>query len=176
MIKRNSRIVAMATLAPALLIAGCAARSDFPSLARRPAEDAYRAAQATRPAPPPPAVVSEGLPERLAALLGSADAAHTTFESRRPAATRTINAAAGSAKGTESWSVASVALAGLESARSLAALPLADLDRLEADASNRAVEGSDADLKAVRNAREKVDALVEAETLVIDSLRGRLGA
>ncbi|MDP3549449.1 MAG: hypothetical protein Q8R81_03525 [Novosphingobium sp.] len=176
MIKRNSRIVAMATLAPALLVAGCAERSDFPSLARRPAEDAYRAAQASRPAPPPPAVISDGLPERLAALLASADAAHATFESRRAAATRTINAAAGSAKGTESWSVASVALAGLETARSLAAMPLADLDRLEADASNRAVDGSDADLKAVVAARTKVDALVQGETLIIDSLRGRLGA
>lgn len=176
MIKRNSRIAATASLASALLVAGCAPRSDFPSLARRPAEDAYRAAQDARPAPTPPAVVSEGLPERLAALLANAGAAHATFESRQAAATRTINATAGAAKGTESWSVASVALAGLETARSLAAMPLADLDRLEADASNRAVNGSDADLKAVRAAREKVDGLVEAETRAIDSLRSRLGA
>lgn len=132
--------------------------------------------QKQRPAPVPPAVVSEGLPERLAALLAQADAANAAFASRQPSATRTINAAAGAAKGTESWSVASVALTGLEKARSQAALPLADLDRLEADASNRAVEGSDADIKAVRDARVRVEAMVDAQSAVIDSLRKKLGA
>lgn len=176
MIKRNSRFAAMAVVTASLLTSGCAPRSDFPSLARRPAEDAYRAMPVARPVPMPPAVISDGLPERLATLLAQANAAHATFESRQTAATRTVNAAAGAAKGTERWSVASVALAGLETARSQAALPLADLDRLEAEASNRAVEGSDADLKAVRDARLKVEALVQAETGVIDSLRTNLEA
>ncbi len=176
MIKRNSRFAAMAILALPLLAAACAPRSDFPSLARRPAEDAYRAVPAPKPAPVPPAVVSDGLPDRLANLLAQANTAHETFQSRQPSATRTINAAAGAGKGTERWSVASVALAGLEAARSMAALPLADLDRMEAEASNRAVEGSDADLKAVRETRMKVDELVQAETQIIDSLRAKLGA
>lgn len=177
MTKRISRFAAIAMLAPALATSACADRSQFPSLSRRPAEDAYAGARSATPAPAPiPAAMTDGLARKIAALLKSAEEAHATFESRRPAATRTASAAAGSTRGSESWSVASVALAGLESARSLAAMPLADLDRLEAEASNRAVDGSDTDLRAVREARQKVDALVEAETAVIDSLRNRIGA
>ncbi|MFY7836192.1 MAG: hypothetical protein ACOVQ0_07915 [Novosphingobium sp.] len=176
MIKRIPALAAMAAPAIALLIGGCADRSQFPSLARRPAEDAYQSASAARPASPPPSIMSEGLEERLTSLVAKATEGHTTFESRLPSATRTINAAGGSTKGSESWSVASVALAGLEAARSLVALPLADLDRLEAEASNRAVDGSDADLKAVRAARVEVEALVQAETQSIDQLKTKLGA
>lgn len=176
MTKRISALAAMAAPAIALLIGGCADRDRFPSLARRPAEDAYRTASATRPASPPPAIMSEGLAERLSALVAKAAKGHTTFESHLPAANRTITAAGNAAKGSENWSVASVALAGLEAARSLVALPLADLDRLEAEASNRAVDGSDADLKAVRAARAEVEALVQTETRTIDGLKGKLGA
>ncbi|NLR71118.1 hypothetical protein HGI47_09555 [Novosphingobium sp. ERN07] len=176
MTKRISALAAMAAPAIALLIGGCADRSQFPSLARRPAEDAYQTASAVRPAPTPPAIMSEGLADRLSALVAKAAEGHATFESRLPSATRTISAAGAATKGSESWSVASVALAGLEAARSLVALPLADLDRLEAEASNRAVDGSDADLKAVRAARAEVEGLVQAETQRIDGLKAKLGA
>ena len=70
--------------------------------------------------------------------------------------------------------MASLAVAQLESARARAGLPLADLDRLETEAGNRAVDGSDADLKAVREARGEVEALVASETAVIDSLLSQL--
>lgn len=174
MAKCNPRLVLALMACPALLLAGCAPRSDFPSLARRPAEDVYadgRAAQAT-PAPQPG--ISAGLAERLAALRATAREAHASFIARQPAATRTVSGAAGAARGTEGWSVASVAIAGLESARSRVGLPLADLDRLEVEASNRAAEGADADFKAVRATRAEVEALVDEETRVIDSLLGRL--
>lgn len=70
--------------------------------------------------------------------------------------------------------MASLAVAQLESARAQAGLPLADLDRLETEASNRAVDGSDADIKAVLEARSEVEALVASETSVIDSLLSQL--
>ncbi|MBF9150530.1 hypothetical protein [Novosphingobium jiangmenense] len=167
------RTALVATLGVATMLGGCADRAKFPSLARRPAEDIYRTARATPPAPPP-AVMSEGMARRLADLTAQARKAHSAFESARPAATRAVSAARGAAKGTENWSVASLAVARLESARAQAGLPLADLDRLEAEASNRAVDGSDADLKAVLTARSEVEALVAGETSVIDSLLSQL--
>lgn len=168
------RAAIVAALAAATLLGGCADRDRFPSLARRPAEDAYRTAQATPPAPPAPAVMSEGMAKRLADLTERAREAHSAFEGARASATRAVSAARGAPKGTENWSVASLAVAQLESARARAGLPLADLDRLEAEASNRAVDGSDADLKAVREARGQVEALVASETSVIDSLLSQL--
>lgn len=176
MAQRNQSIALLATLMPALLLGGCADRDRFPSLARRPAEDAYNAARATQPMPQPSsaAVMTEGLGQRLSALQASATEAHAMFLGKQDAATRAANAARGAARGSENWSVASVAIAGLESARARAAVPLADLDRMETDASNRAVDGHDADIKAVQAARIAVEALVDAETRVIDSLLGRI--
>lgn len=175
MAKRNRSIALVAILMPALLVGGCADRGQFPSLARRPAEDAYGAARPQQPAPAPSAApsVTEGLPTRLAALRTTAGDAHAKFLARQDAATSAANAARGASRGSENWSVASVAVAGLESARAQASVPLAELDRLETEASNRAIDGDDADLKAVRDARIEVEALVDTETKVIDSLLGR---
>lgn len=175
MVQRNARTVLLAILGPALLLCGCSDRGDFPSLARRPAEDAYRTARAAPPAPPPPAVMTPGMAGRLADLRAQAAQAQTAFETARPAASRAVSAAQGAGRGSERWSVASVALAQLESARARAGLPLAELDRLETEASQRAaVEGSDADLRAVLDARREVEALVGAQTRVIDSLLASL--
>jgi len=168
------RTAVVATLGIATLLGGCADRAKFPSLARRPAEDVYRTARATPPPPPSPAVMSDGMAKRLADLTAQAHKAHSMFETARPAATRAVSAARGAAKGTENWSVASLAVAQLESARAQAGLPLAELDRLETEANNRAVQGSDADLKAVLAARQEVETLVTGETSVIDSLLSQL--
>lgn len=164
----------VAALGVATLLGGCADRAKFPSLARRPAEDIYRTARATPPAPPAPSALSDEMAKKLAELSARARSAHATFERTRPSAVRAVSAARGAAKGTENWSVASLAVAQLESARAQAGLPLADLDRLETEASNRAVDGSDADLKAVLEARSEVEALVASETSVIDLLLSQL--
>ncbi|MBB4613233.1 hypothetical protein [Novosphingobium taihuense] len=174
MARRNRILATVATLGTVLLISGCADRGQYPSLARRPAENAYRVPTGATPAPPVPAVMSDGMAARLEGLRNNAAKAHATFEGARGSATRAVSAARGAAKGSESWSVASVELARLESARAEAGLPLAELDRLETEASNRAVDGSDADLKAVLEARQEVEALVESETRVIDSLLAQL--
>lgn len=174
MAKCNPRLALLAMTSSAVLLSGCAPRSDFPSLARRPAEDIYASARAAQAAPAPQPGISEGLTERLAALRSVAREAHELFLTRQSAATRAVSAAAGAAKGTEAWSVASVAVAGLESARSRLGLPLADLDRLEVQASNLVADGAEADFKAVRETRAEVEALAASETGVIDSLLGRL--
>ncbi|MBA4353901.1 MAG: hypothetical protein C0409_04345 [Novosphingobium sp.] len=175
MAKCNPRLALAPLTISALLMGGCADRADFPSLARRPAEEAYSAARTAQSAPvPQQATISQGLSSRLSALRAAANEAHDSFIARQPAATRAVSAAAGAAKGTEAWSVASVAVAGLESARARLGLPLADLDRLEVEASSRAADGNDADFKAVRDTRVEVEALAGRETGVIDSLLGRL--
>lgn len=174
MAKCNPRLALLAIASLTVLSGGCAPRSDFPSLARRPAEDIYASARAAQAAPIPQPGVSEGLTERLASLRSAAREAHEMFLTRQAAATRAVSAAAGAAKGAEAWSVASVAVAGLESARSRLGLPLADLDRLEVQASNLVADGADADFKAVRETRAEVEALAASETSVIDSLLGRL--
>lgn len=181
MAKRIPRIAPVASLTPALLpvilptllIAGCGARSDFPSLARRPAEAAYARPGAPTPPAPPPAAMTQGLAAQLDSLRASARAAQTLFDQRQPAAARAAGSASGSAQGSEAWSVASIAVAGLESARAQASLPLADLDLLETQASNRAIDAGDADLVAVRDARREVEAIVAAQTRTIDSLLAR---
>lgn len=174
MAKCNPRLALLAIASLTVLSGGCAPRSDFPSLARRPAEDIYASARAAQAAPIPQPGVSEGLTERLASLRSAAREAHEMFLTRQAAATRAVRAAAGAAKGAEAWSVASVAVAGLESARSRLGLPLADLDRLEVQASNLVADGAEADFKAVRETRAEVEALAASETSVIDSLLGRL--
>lgn len=175
MARHKTSIAVLTALGAATLLGGCADRDKFPSLARRPAEDVYRAARATPPAPPPPAVLSQGIEAKLAGLLGDAREAHEAFEAARPTASRAAAAARGAAKGIENWSVASVAIAKLEAARSRVGLPLAELDRMEAEASNRAVDGSDADFKAVMATRQQVEAIAAGETEVIDSLLSQLG-
>jgi hypothetical protein len=170
MARRNYRFAIVIALAAATLLTGCADRGKFPSLARRPAEDAYRTARAPQPVPTPSATLSDGLASRLDGLRAQARQAHAAFEAARGPAARAVSLARGAAKGTENWSVASLAVAQLESARARAGLPLADLDRLETEAGNRAVDGSPADLAAVRETRKEVEALVATETGVIDSL------
>lgn len=172
----NPRRALLALTSSALLMGGCAPRSDFPSLARRPAEDVYASARAAQSTPAPQPPVSAGLVNRLASLRAAAREAHDSFVARQPAATRAVSAAAGSPKGAEAWSVASVAVAQLESARSRLGLPLADLDRMEVEASNRVADGADADFKAVLATRAEVEALADQETRVIDSLLARLSS
>lgn len=173
MAKCNPRLALVFMTSSALLLGGCADRAGFPSLARRPAEDAYASARAEQARPAPQPALSQGLAGRLSALRAAAREAHDGFVARQPAAARAVSAAAGAAKGTEAWSVASVAVAGLESARSRLGLSLADLDRLEVEASNRAADGDDADFKAVRDTRAEVEDLAARETAAIDSLLGR---
>ncbi len=174
MAKCNPRLALLAIASLTVLSGGCAPRSDFPSLARRPAEDIYASARAAQAEPIPQPGISEGLAERLASLRSAAREAHEMFLTRQAAAIRAVSAAAGATKGAEAWSVASVAVAGLESARSRLGLPLADLDRLEVQASNLVADGAEADFKAVRETRTEVEALAAGETSVIDSLLGRL--
>lgn len=169
----------------ALLLAGCVADySTYPSLARRPAERAgnpaervsgttpervsgtsevVAAAPASLPPAPPP---SPDLIARLGQLSDQAQAAHSEFSSRRAEAQRLVSAAGG-----EGWAQASVALAGLETARSQAMIALADLDALYAAES---IAGSD--VTAIGATRDRVIGWIGEEDQVLAQLRGRIAS
>jgi len=155
-------------------LAGCATSGDrYPSLAIR---DVERAEGQFEPVPSTPLAVPEvaipaggSLPERLAALDAAADAAHQAFLASVPAATRRANAAAGAAIGSDAWASAQVALADLDSARSMTAIPLADLDTLMVASAVQAQ-----DVSAIEAVRQQVLAKVSEEDEVLARLRAQV--
>lgn len=170
---RSCAILSLAVLA----LSGCGGRERFPSLAMRPAERAFATAQ---PADAAPVVALPQVPptgsvaERIAGLTAQASAAHRTFESRRPAAARLAAAARGAAPGSEAWSLAQVALAQLDSARSQGMVAMGELDRMLVVAEQAAVTGPDADAQAVRDAQRQISAQIAGEDSVIDALRAQV--
>lgn len=163
-----------------LALGACNAdRSRFPSLAIRPAERAYGIGGPVAPAASLPlntqVPASADLATSLAALRGAARAAHGHFLEQQGQAARVINAAKGTAPGTEAWSRAAIALAGLTSARGEGMIALADLDRLLIAATEKAATGPDADLALVEPTyREVADQLAE-EDRTIAALSSTLG-
>ena len=164
-------------LVAAGLLSGCANTGDtrFPSLATRPGE---RVGGTLAPAPrpvPPPATAATGT--RLADLRTSALAAHRRFGELRGRAEQLSAAARGAAVASEAWSIAQVALAELDSARSQTAVAQADLDALYIAAASAAVPtaGSD-DLDAIGAARAEVTGWVAADDAVLAGLKGRLAS
>lgn len=162
-----------ATVLPVLL-AGCASDSaGYPSLARR---DAERIAESP---PETPASPSATLPPdravlaRLDVLVAQAKTAHDKFRARRGRAETLVRAASGAPVASESWSVATVALADIESARSDAMVALADIDAI--DVATR-LEGTPATATVVKAARDNVTALVGEQDAVLARLRARMAS
>lgn len=155
-----------------------AERSRFPSLAIRPAERAYGTGQPVTPTPSLP--LSTQLPAsadpgaRAAALGDAVRAAHGRFLERQGPATRVIEAAKGAAPGTEAWSNAAIALAGLTSARGEGMIALSDLDRLLIAATEKVATGSDDELKLVGPIHHDAAARIAEEDRTIAALSGTL--
>ena len=169
----------IAILLPFILLAACASTGatgnggKYPSLATRPGERVSGIAEPVAAPAPPPATAATG--SRIARLRAQAQAAHVRFGERRGSAASLSAAAQGAAVGSEAWSVAQIALASLESARSEAMIALADLDSLYVDAKNAAVmtDGS-GDVDAIGATRADVIGMIGEEDAILASLRGRL--
>ena len=176
------RLVAL--VLASLALSACAAdQGQFPSLAKRPAErisgtdparvsgtsDVVAADGVTAPAPLPEIAASPALAARLGQLVGRIETVHQRFLARRPAAAARVSAAAGAAVASESWAVATVALADLESARSEAMIALADLDALWVTAR---IDGEEA--PALAAGRDHAIALIAQEDAILAGLRARL--
>ncbi|MBT2133159.1 hypothetical protein KK137_02330 [Croceibacterium sp. LX-88] len=160
---------ALPLLILALPLTACASASDaYPSLAIREGE---RVEGTMTPVIPPvirPAAPA-GVLSRVDQLEAEASSANQAFMSATPAARRVVGAARGQDIGSENWSVAQVALAGLEAERSKAMTALADLDRLYVDAG---VAGTE--IERIASARESVMSLVEQQDAVLEELAGSL--
>ncbi len=169
-------------------LGGCSeGGADYPSLASRPVErltDTVPVAAASPVAGGSgvAAAPSAELAARLDALVGQARSAKRDFDGQQAAAGKAIAAAGAAPAGSEPWARATQALSGVESARSLTAQPLAELDRLEVDdrlhTAQLGPEGKSAprpDTAAIAEARDTVSALVAEEDGVLAKLDGRLG-
>lgn len=164
--------LAAACALAALPLAGCAADySNYPSLAPRAAERISGTAEPAQPttAPPPVVIPSADLTARLAQLGDQAQAAHREFTGRRGRAEQLVSAAGGASVGSENWSVASVALADLESSRSQAMVALADLDEIYAAERINGGDGA-----AIAATRDRVIGWIGEEDEVLARLRGRI--
>ncbi len=154
-----------------LAISACASdTANYPSLARREVE---RTASAPAPAPAPAGETpaDPALLARLPGIVAAARTAHERFVAARERTERLVAGASGSAPGSESWAVASVALAGLESSRSAAMIALADLDALHVEAriGNTSSDG------AIAAARDEIAGLTGEEDRILSVLSGQLG-
>ncbi|GAA0275301.1 hypothetical protein GCM10009127_14860 [Alteraurantiacibacter aestuarii] len=150
-------------LGASLLAAGCATPQEYPSLAVRDMErfsGSMLPAPVFTPAPTAPATLAQ-----LASLTETARTAHAGFLTAVQTARSRVQPARGAAVGSESWSVAQVALADLESKRSNALIALADIDRLYVDA---AVEGGE--IARIGAARDDISALVDEQNQLIAGL------
>ncbi len=158
-----------------IVLSGCAstASGEYPSLAIRDVErveGSFDPAPAQRLDVPQVAVdLTGGLDARLAALVAQARDAHDSFTASAPQAETRVRAAAGSEIGSDSWASAQVALADLDSARSLAAVALGDLDILYAAATVQADDSAQ-----IEAARAQVLALIGEEDAVLERLRARV--
>jgi hypothetical protein len=156
--------------AASLMLAACAKdQGEYPSLARRPAERISGTAPVVTPSPVPAPPPSAELTGNLDRLVAQARAADVRFRAIAPRTRSLVDAAAGAAVASESWSVATVALADLESQRSQAMIALADLDALYA------AEGiKQGDTSVIAAARDQVIALVREEDAVLNQLKDGL--
>ena len=156
-------------------LAACAAPTGarYPSLAIR---DVERAEGRFEPVPAAPLAVPEvtvpltgPLVERLAALDEQAASAHRGFVAATPRAERLAGAGGGTAIGSGAWASAQVALADLDSSRSLTAIVLAELDALMV---SRAVQGED--VSAIELVRQRVLGLIGAEDAALERMRAKV--
>lgn len=167
---RQSTIPLLA--ASALTLGACANDiAEYPALARRPMERVTGEIAPVVPKNEPGPAPSAEAVGQIDSLVAAARAANARFRAHEGQASHLVRAATGAPMGSESWAVASVAVAQLESARSDGMVALAQLDAIYAAAR---VDAGDA--RTVANARETVMALVAEQDELISALKDRMGS
>ena len=164
-------------LCASLLLSACASPGEYPSLARRDAERIGGSAEPATPEPQMPSVPADpdaGLLARLEAIEVRARAADARLRQQHPRAESLVTAASGAAPGSEAWSVATVALSGLESARSDAMLALAEVDGLHAAERVAQPNEQSGDGLAIAALRGRVLEIVTAQDSLIAALAARM--
>ena len=159
-------ILAMA----ALSLGACASDAhEYPSLGRRPAERVTGTLPVEAPVTQAPAPTDPATLGTLDSLLAKARKGHDLFQSKEARTRSLVSAASGAPVASESWSVATVALSDLSSARSDLMVAMADLDALYARA---VVDGKPAG--DIAGARNTAQGLLDAENKAIDELKAKL--
>jgi hypothetical protein len=167
-----------ACIAAMLVLSGCAATGDYPSLARRDVERIEGTALPADPDPAPPPVAANadpGLKGQLSRLVDQARTAHRDFVAARPRAQQLVGAASGAAKASEGFSVAAIALGQLDSARGRTMAALSDLDALYLSERLENYQAPTDELAAIDAARGEVAGLLSQQDSVIETLQARLG-
>ena len=157
----------------ALFLSGCAGTlTGYPSLAKRPIENAPMGEQAATPAP----VESDpALQANLDKLVAQAQAGSAAFDKAWPTADRASRAAAGAAVSSEAWVTAQQALSTLETARNDSVSALASLDVLYVERNKAIAEGkARGGTEQIDAARSGVLATVDSQNDRLDALKGRL--
>ena len=156
----------LALLVAATSAAGCAENtSKYPSLSIRQAERVSGTFQPPSPEPAPPAPPEPAVLDRLDSLRADAANANARFLTAAKNAQGPMAAAANAAPGSESWSVAQIALAQVSSARSDTMKALADLDRIYVNAVD---QGND--LSRITEVRNEVQTVVDSEDRTLAGL------
>ena len=152
----------------ALFLSGCAGTlTGYPSLAKRPIENAP---MGEAPVPAAPVEVDSALQAQVDRLAAQAQAGSAAFDKAWPAADRAVRAAAGSAVSSEAWVSAQQAMSALEAARNDSVSALASLDTLYVERSNALAEGK------ARGSTGQIDAARTAALAIVDSQNDRLDA
>jgi len=165
-----ARTPCLASLAAALLLAGCAQDAEiYPSLSIRDEERVTGTFDPVEPAPyTPPAPGADTL-GGLARYHAEATAAHRLALAAAEQARGPITAARGRPVGGEEWAAASIALAEIEAQRSATMLALAEIDRLHVVAQTEA-----RDVSEIVGVLSQVEAMLLEENRLIAALRASL--
>ena len=150
----------------ALLLAGCVAQGDYPSLAPREGEG-LAIEEPVREAVEVPD--DAALRARIAALLEDARQGTRSFNALYAEAERAV--ARGGAEGSESWIEAQQAISRLEAARLATSQAAVELGQLELAQADRPT--SDADQRALEAAITEAERIAADQQLRIDRLRAR---
>ncbi|WP_271078359.1 hypothetical protein [Aurantiacibacter sp. MUD61] len=166
MMQARFRLLRALPLAALPLVAACASPSDdYPSLALRdgelvtgtmlPAES-----EPYVPAPPAPATI-----ESVNSLIGTVRDANAQFMDELPSVRRQIAAGRNASVGSDAWSNAQVALAGLQTRHNEGMIAMADLVRIYAEIS---AEGEA--IEAVEGPYEEAAELLDQQHEIIAEL------
>lgn len=159
-----------------LSLSACALQSgDFPSLAKRPYEDAPAIEERIELPAPEMEALPAALGNSVAAAVRQSNAAHQAFLKDLPTARQRVSAARGAAQSSESWVVAQMELSSLEMDRSPSISALADIDSLYTQRLGEELDGAELGAAAlIAKSRDRIAEQVAAQQREIDALKSRL--
>lgn len=162
------------TTAATLALSGCAGvAGDFPSLAKRPYEQADPVQEPVVAQAPLTTVLPAALQAQTDSLLSRSRAAHNAYALALPSAQNAVAAASGVATGSESWVNAHMILSRADSARADGMAALGAIDQL---ISKERESGADAGLLDLLSApQSQIADLVNAENAEIERLAKQIG-